>query len=278
MRKQLGACAVGLTMLFQASGAQAAAPSVADLARFSAEAYAFTRDPSWRAPHGTTVVHQVKRSSTSGFQAIALLRESDGTLVIAYTGTKANEHDRMDFAADRALVDLALHPDLIAKYRQAAVDVNARGGGVDVRSERYGFEVVAAKVREAQAFFDEALARAQKHRSGFARSHVSVTGHSVGGFLAEVVGATQRIETHTFDAEPGAKLVLARAAASHVTAHYRQYDAKGTPAAIRGAHVGRFCTYPAPDPARAVGRREDAHSIDAFARDLAAGLRATSCD
>jgi hypothetical protein len=281
MNRAAHACMLAVAASFAAvasNEAQAATPPtiVAEYAGFAADAYSFTRDPHWKPKAGCTVVEQVKRTDTSGFQAIAFL--CSGKLVVSFTGTKFTEKDEMDMAADKALLKISeLRILELAELRKAEKELAADGWKARKGSSRFTYECLAAKIHEAEKFFADALAKSKVQKSA-----VTVVGHSLGGFLAEYIGAVEGVATHAFNAAPGAKLIAPSSAkGGSVTSHHRKWDLVSGAWHTHATHIGTMCEYAGLEEKskeKAATDQRDTHSIEVFAHDLADGLKPKKCD
>jgi len=233
-----------------------AVPSAKDMAMLSCRAYANGCARFMGHPAGWTVVSTSPRSS--GLEALAA-RNENGELAVVYAGTDAK--DPLDIAADKALVKIATLPGRSGVYRKA--EAEARGGGwkANPKSTHYTYQVLAVKLWKAEQFLGEARKAAGSPKV------VMLGGHSLGGLIAKVTAARQRLPAHVFNPAPAGRW-LAKNPKATVVVHRRASDAVSTLA----THFGQICQYPdkSADP-------KQIHGILAFAKDLLGGLKPDRC-
>jgi putative lipase involved disintegration of autophagic bodies len=275
MRIAFGSLA--LFLLSSLSAPAHGAPSVAELARLAAEAYRVS-DAQWAPPEGFALLHLAKRDPGHGFQAAAFVKKATGEVIVSFCGTKK---DALDIAAGKAIAKIALLSGRLNVFHKAVEWLKKAAYKLDPKRDDFTYQVLAAKIRAAHEFLDESLARAKSQVEGFQPSKIFLTGHSLGGFLAQLVGAARAVVTHTFNAAGGAKWIAGKAAkAQTVTNHRRTWDLVSGAIGMASSHLGKVCEY---GSARRVSfglRKFDqlgAHSIDLFAEELRKGLKLKGC-
>lgn len=184
----------------------------------------------------------------SGVQAIALERRRDHAVVVAYAGTDVSEP--ADVLADlglvageiRYLVDDSLcavrHP--LAKARARAAPPCA--GAAHERADRLraaGPRVPKAtramddQLAVSRRFLDEVLATKNLDGRTITVADVTVTGHSLGGFIAQIVAAEHGARGVTFNG-PGAQHYAPALHSLVVRNLVRRHDVVGN----FGVHIG----------------------------------------
>lgn len=147
--------------------------------------------------------------------------------------------------------------------RGAGTIPNVLGPPVKVRPLP-GSQMATAQIAEAEAFYAQSVAdSAAAKRKGT----LAITGHSLGGFLAQVIGSRHAVTTTTFNAPGAAGTTTANAG------KVRNLVRKSDVAGALGAHVGAVIKYrgvPLALPADPVLQN---HSVSLFRTDLQAGMK-----
>ena len=184
--------------------------SLDDYARISKDSYQ-TRTINQRihlGAHDYDVI-AVSRSSALGFQATAYRRRDQDEVVIAYRGTEFQREPLRDGGVDAAMVLTGINPQ----------EVGARS---------FTEEVVSLVGR---LDWDKGTP-----------THISVTGHSLGGTLAELNGARFGFDGQTFNAYGAADLAPdLKDKHTRVVNHVRA----GDPVSAASAHLGEVRIYAA---------------------------------
>jgi len=94
------------------------------------------------------------------------------------------------------------------------------------------------KIAAAKAFVKKVLELKKSGGAAITKADLVITGHSLGGYLAQVVGGYYQVRTETFNA-PGA-LHGGRKSSTLVTNHVRRTDVVGR----LGRHIGKVLLYP----------------------------------
>jgi pimeloyl-ACP methyl ester carboxylesterase len=272
---------------------------VIELARFSLLSYKFADGDdksNQRFPDGWSKTPVYQRPSKgqgsavkdTGFRAVAYERPgTPGELAIAFTGSMTLKEDWAEvnsalvrlvhlWPASRAVYDKVVRDLRRARWNLARAGYGQRGLG-EGRQYTRNLAILALRLKQAQDFVDEV----RRRRPG---ARLYVTGHSMGGFIAEVIGAYNRkhvTATHTFDAAPGAWHVLGVGAARQgvaVTNHRRVGDV----VSVLPTHVGTICTYRFPgkrefDEADWGGRAQGPHHMTTFVKALERGMKPHAC-
>lgn len=186
---------------------------------------------------------------TTGFQATAYQRKGSSDVVIAYRGTEFNREPVHDGGVDAGMVLLGIN----------------------------------AQAPDSIAFTKDVLAKAQKDAELNDRTaNVTVTGHSLGGTLAEINAAKFGLKGETFNAYGAASLFGVPAGGNQVIDHVRAGDV----VSAASPHFGEVRVYAAQqdiDTLSKAGYRDDsgvlslrnpvkaidfdAHAIDNFVPD-----------
>lgn len=249
----------GLLVSSMAAALAVAEPSLAtevttqDLARLSAHVYTYSQpgcepEASERTcpppPYGF-------RAVKPGREAAAFQHAASGTLVVAYTGTRLKE--KLDIQED---VGIALA--MLDYFGQL---LGFKGNVPEmVEFEQPARVAIDERVALSLAFLDE-IETLEGRRA-------VLTGHSLGGFLAQVVAAKRGNRAETFNA-PGALGYLSGAALPperpDILNHVRLWDIVGT----KGCHIGTARAYDSDrGPAGVTHDLIYNHGIDAFAAGL----------
>ena len=218
------------------------------------------------APQGYNVIAQ-KKDPTSGFQGVALLDGSGRSVVIAFAGTQTSDFN--DILADVGIskaemgqVEIMLAKIIASKLPQMTAKLAA-----ELAQSNHKLKPVApnakllAQLDTANKFFDEV---ALTHRG----KNIVITGHSLGGYLAQSVASRTGVQAVTFNA-PGAS-ALKKGENTNITNYMREHDVVG----MFGSHIGPVIKFPDVHPNldprdRYVIRN---HSIQQFATNLSQGL------
>ncbi|MDB5101370.1 MAG: hypothetical protein JWM80_5791 [Cyanobacteria bacterium RYN_339] len=216
------------------AAAALALPTPLDDARYSALSYKLGT-AAFVLPAGT---HLVAQSKGPGFQGIALEELPSRRVVVAFTGTQTDDVD--DVLADLGVgksIALGLESSLVKKLASIAGD-SGKTTALN-RTTLRDNKALRAQVAAATAFEKEVIATG-KHQDGkpVLATEVRLTGHSLGGFLAQVVAVRASLPATTFNA-PGATAYLDPGATAHIVNHMRAHDIVGRV----GNHVGNLVLY-----------------------------------
>jgi hypothetical protein len=244
------------------------APSVTDFAVFACRAY---RDcpGELQTPDGwSALIGSDGSRNEAAFQGMSWVNDQRKQLMVSFAGTKPK--DKPDLVADEALGKIALLEGRALEFAKTQREMLHRKWKLDPSSDRYAYQVLALKLKLAQTFFDEAVSVATRRLGQ--KPTVFVTGHSLGGWLAAVVGVQKASRAHTFNPAPGARIFLgmrARQATPLVINHRRKRDIVS---ALDETHAGKLCTWPS-DKINPLG----VHSIATFVGDLRKGIKGVAC-
>lgn len=265
---------------------------ISDLAHISKAGY-LEAEMNAMVPGGYRIIKKASNGKT-GFQALAV--EGPSQVVIAFAGTKFD--DPRDLLADLGISKAIIKEvvkGLLTRFKMYLLNGLLRFGKLvagtwkrlnsawqlisrpfkkalsrmqGYRIRNTGNQAIADQVREAKAFTAQVLASLTGASKG---KKVLITGHSLGGFLAQVVGAWKKFETHTFNA-PGAAGYEGAPRFGKVTNHVRSFDIVGR----FGRHVGQVVKYP--DTPMMWSRIKERflnrnHSIVAFINELKANIK-----
>lgn len=180
----------------------------------------------------------------SGVQAIALERRRDHAIVVAYAGTSSGEP--VDLLADLGIgaaelrylvIDVACHlapPRRGARSKRGdacphahAEAERARAAGVPPT------KALEAQLAVSRAFLDRVLTMTDLAGRPITIASITVTGHSLGGFLAQIIAAERGARGVTFNA-PGAQHHAPSLHGAIVRNLARRHDVVGT----FGVHLG----------------------------------------
>jgi len=207
---------------------------------------------------GREVLSDAGRRDGSGFQAAAFQQIDSGDLIVVFGGTEGEPEDILAdlgiFANEidslkQAIVLLTTpkdgpeHPDPIEKEKALAIVRAARKKNLDAPRE-----IVRQQLEEARAFYRRVVQIVSARRR-FERLHrsepsgprmpaITIAGHSLGGYLGQIVCAENDVPGITFNA-PGAA-GLASTTEGAVVNHRRRHDLVG----IYGWKIGTEVTYP----------------------------------
>ena len=204
-----------------------------------------TDQERYQDPNGFQLVRRINRD---GFQAALYRDRATGDYIVSYAGTESKSP--IDWFANSSI--LAPPP---------AIDLSQIGpvAAFPQSSENQSGAVLDAYVEEAKNFYSESqeIAGGSPH----------ITGHSLGGFLAQVVGSTEGAKTTTFNA-PGVVAPLRdRYGVASSPSNVTNYGRAGDPVFnLNESHLGRRETVDGLD-----GWLEN-HSIQSIAEELEPGL------
>lgn len=200
-----------------------------DYARLCDQAY-LIGNSGYKPPSGFSVL-ATKIDKASGFQGAAYTNGS--AVVIAFAGTQLK--DPKDVLADLGIgvgdidkVGRSLLEQVASKIHLISHDSLDKAHNVMIR----GTANTQAQIRAAEAFYQEV-----KGKLGTAKPQIFISGHSLGGFLAQVVVVRTNTPAVTFNA-PGAGSFGSNSGSS-ITNHVRQHDLVGS----YGKHIGKVVTY-----------------------------------
>ena len=190
---------------------------------------------AYEPPTGYTL--KLARSGDHGFGAAVYEHTQTGQRIVTFAGTG----DRADLQTDGEIVARTLPAggqSLAERFLDSPLG----------RDRLKDADYWDAQVTQALAFFAEAqkIPPTYPHQTSASPSQaLRVTGHSLGGGLAQIVGAKQQVETHTFNAvgvpeETIAKYVGTIRTSLPITNHLRRHDLVGN----FGTHLGATVPYP----------------------------------
>ncbi len=230
--------------------------SVLDSARLSCEAHKYGRD-DFKIPEGYTVLLGHARPR-GGFQGVAFEKTQTGEVVVAFSGT--NFADPEDLLADLGIgisdtgalkraIKILLHLEDQLVGGESEKEMMAV---IKVAMNKMIFspsENVRLQIDDARKFFKD-VTSLMSQRKRFALLHrdfedagkeppIVLTGHSLGGFLAQILASENDLSAHTFNA-PGAAGMMNALGSPKIVNHVRRFDLAG----IYGKHVGRVLNYP----------------------------------
>jgi hypothetical protein len=220
------------------------------------------------APHGFSVVAK-SNDQASGFQGVALTDATGRFVVVSFAGTQPSDFN--DVLADVGIgkgemgeVEKAVLAATVTKLPGASQHLESLLGKHNVRTKPLVPNAkLMAQLAVANRFYDE-VASAHKGKS------LSITGHSLGGYLAQAVASRTGVPAVTFNA-PGAS-AMKKGDAHNITNYIRAHDIVG----MFGTHIGQVVRYhdvhPNLDPRDRYVIRN--HSISQFIADFAKGLQA----
>ncbi len=272
-----------LPLFFIAALLPAWSLSLSDAAALGRAAY-FIEDESYLLPPGFSLVKKTV-DKASGFRGAIFRNGTASETVIVFAGTEFGK-DPKDILADIGIVVGEVN-DVVEKIVMLLAE-KAKGVFSDVepkRVERIQQKLQITKPREidGQLQFARKLAREARQSPGGRTSTLFVVGHSLGGFLAQLVGFESRLPTITFNA-PGAanyegaggmaarRDEIATAALEGVSDgllsledelvgnHIRAHDLVG----MFGDHIGPKVEYPDIEKSWGLDFLLENHSIDAF--------------
>ncbi|MEZ4221760.1 MAG: hypothetical protein R3B13_12585 [Polyangiaceae bacterium] len=290
MKRKLLPAAAALAVLSVSFGASA--QSVRDLAQMANVVYdtnpqsvfgAGCTNVNQCAPTGWTYVAS-RAATTKTRQALAAYTPK-GTLVIAYRGTQPG----IDFATDAGLLGALVGN--AGCLRQQISSQTRRIGSVTIGAgtcTNPGLTpLVAHHIVDAEQFYGVALAAAKQQKLKV--KQVVIAGHSLGGYIANIIGMAHQATTHSFNPAPGAHYALWGDPASYrranraryVTNHRRRKDKVSTALGLLGFNFnGTEAPYPYAHPNKTCLYKYvsgDAHSMTNFITDVATPGRLEGC-
>ncbi|MBF0546139.1 MAG: hypothetical protein HQM08_16965 [Candidatus Riflebacteria bacterium] len=225
-----------------------------DFARICLGAHLYG-EKEFAIPQGYTLLlaqPQIK----DGFQGVAFEKIDSGEVVIAFSGTDVS--DPGDLLADLGIVESDIQalkkaimiligkdqPNKEDKDKAKEVLEHARVSMIanpkesiyaQIESARKFTKAVMALISEKQRFasLHQDFGEANRERSVF------FAGHSLGGFLAEILAYENNLPALTFNA-PGAAGMVKAEKSDRIVNCIREYDLAG----IYGAHIGNLTVYP----------------------------------
>lgn len=222
---------------------------------------------SGSVPQGFSIAAKA-HDQGSGFQGIALIDATGKYVVVSFAGTQPSDFN--DILADVGVgkgelgeVEKAVAKSALAGLGSESKHLEKLLGHLNVKAKPLvPNHKVQAQLDAANRFFDE-VARSHAGKS------LSLTGHSLGGYLAQSVASRTGVPAVTFNA-PGASAVK-KGENHNITNYIREHDVVG----MFGTHLGTVVKYrdvhPNLDPRdRYVVRN---HSISQFITDLGHGLQ-----
>lgn len=180
--------------------------------------------------------------SDSGFQGLAYQRDEDGAVFVVFAGTQLK--DPKDVLADFGIVGT------VAQQGERAILASLKGtfNKIFKKEDTTSKEFEAARKKPlkpnkslqkqldiAQKFFEAAR---KEGKADNKKNLIYVTGHSLGGYLAQVVAADNDVPGYTFNG-PGA-FGMSKKIGKTVVNHTRKSDLVGT----FGMHLGRVKEHP----------------------------------
>jgi hypothetical protein len=229
------------------------------------------------------------RDPKTGFQAVALEHLSTKKVLFCIGGTQGGK-DPFDILADLGIFHIylkQLKDKTIVLYQAIKDHIASSDNGEDLRhkeAEWYSMlELIRTKtivrnnnylhrqVKQAQEFIKSIFEKyEQKHNKSLNLNNMIITGHSLGGFIAQVLGTEYDCIVHTFNA-PGAWNFSNSGNHLRIFNHLRKHDCVGR----FGWHVGRSIIYPnlkmtlSSLPPVYLGKN---HNILLFKDDLTSGI------
>ena len=214
---------------------------------------------SGKPPIKYEIVDYEPRGDAGGFAAVAYRNPVTGETIIAFRGTEPT--DVLDLAADVGIGAEALLPDSplgrVGPFAGPALALIA------------GRRALESQIRGADAFTERVRKKASERRPP---GEVSLTGHSLGGGLAQFEAARTGLPAHTFNAPGMGKVVERRISPAqperNVFNHARGADAVHY---ATGDRHGAGIDYESVRGLDGLNPLQQ-HSIDNFEADLRRGL------
>lgn len=202
-----------------------------------------------------------------GFQGSAFYNVKDKELVIAFAGTQLD--DPKDILADLGIAsgEIEKHALLISKATASIFQPKKASSSASEKVKVKGGKETQKQVEEARRFYSRVLNLGKLKNLKYSKM---VVGHSLGGFLAQVIAAENGVKAKTFNA-PGAAAFTTKRSSS-ITNYVRNFDMVGG----FGIHIGTKVVYPGVQfeplnyKERYVIRN---HSMTEFYSDLKKGLK-----
>jgi hypothetical protein len=230
-------------------GAELTAVEMIDCARAANRAF---NSSKFYIPCGFSLLMKSDSSRPFGFQAAAFRHEKSGIVVMAISGS--NGGDPGDI-----LANMGVFAAEIDSLKESVANLLSKKSSDDktldyMKKMTLGrpAQVVLGQIREAESFLQRVrmLARVQAgfdflHANPLERKNrienpptIYLSGHSLGGYLVQILSARYGIYGETFNA-PGASGFLKGARANTID-HIRRHDLVG----IYGRHAGQLVCYP----------------------------------
>jgi hypothetical protein len=212
----------------------ARAVTTAQYAQLSEMVYCLSGDPDMSnltAPPGFTRL-TTSTDEKSGFKAAAYEETATKAVVVSYAGTD-NLHD--------VLADLGIAEKQIGAYEDEAEKAAerrlekwdskltkemAKAGSVTIKPNAD----LLRQIKLADAFYDDVAVK-------YAGRTITITGHSLGGYLGQLVASRTGSYTVLFNGPGGAD--MSRGKSSNIVNYVRKYDVVGNV----GRHIGKLGTY-----------------------------------
>ena len=234
------------------------ADEVLDYARLAQSAYS-----PGSAPAGYTVIAQIK-DIPSGFQGQALATSgANPKVVISYAGTLITDYRDL-------LADVGIGGGEIRQYELEMIQKLSRTFGIDSKAiqSKWGNKTLVpnakliAQLKVANSLFDQIVKK-------YPLNNISVTGHSLGGYLAQAVASRTGVKGLTFNA-PGASREQ-KTPNNNIINYIRVDDVVG----ITGKHIGSVVKYPNIkfELSKSFSFIINNHSTTPFISDLEAGMK-----
>jgi len=263
MARRIRFVTIVLVGLFGVAGAALGSP-LATLAEICDLAYAVQRE-DFKVPNEFQLVHSIKDKG-SGFQGVSFLHEKGHVLVVAFSGTQFKDPSDL-------LADMGIARGVIESRAAKIVGWFRKALGKEEPPERK--RIHRTKKLEAQIGAATKFLRDSRARVGPGKGEQTIiVGHSLGGYLAQVVGAQEKIGAHAFNGPgaAGAEIPPAGKLEQPILNHIRKHDLAGT----FGEHIGQVVEYE-DVPFELMNLKEPFlvrnHSMTVFKKDLAGGLK-----
>ncbi|MFC1746590.1 tectonin domain-containing protein, partial [Candidatus Riflebacteria bacterium] len=242
-------------------GIKGAPVSVTTFAECCSMAYHLGKK-TFRAPAGFRVL--LSRKDRSGVQGVTFVNGNNTQMIVSFAGTQAKS-DPKDVLADVGIVKG--EADRVAK-KVAGVMVNVvTFGKVKIKWPQ---PKLTPTLRRQVAAAERFVVDSQNKLRG-KRYNLTVTGHSLGGYLAEFISAKRGLTAHTFNG-PGVTGHIAPNKQARLYAHIRNHDIVGR----TGKHLGATIVYEnTPFKLKKIKERWAVrnHSVDEFHKNLRSGMK-----
>lgn len=178
----------------------------------------------------------------SGFQGLAYQRDSDGAVFVVFAGTQMK--DPKDVLADFGIVGTVYQQAERATLATLKGTFSKVFNGKDTTPKEMKDaqkkplkpnNALKKQLEIAQKFFEKAKEEGKEDNE---KNLIYVTGHSLGGYLAQVIAADNEVAGITFNA-PGA-YGMSKKKGKEVVNHTRKSDLVGT----FGQHIGPLKEHP----------------------------------